>query len=66
MVVIWDYDKSKLKKSKKGRLFELERLINYGVEKGEKIELALVKRNWKKLNLFPSRRRLFEFLIWSK
>ncbi len=65
---IWDYDVKKLKKSKQGRLLMLERQINYGVYPSdkEKISLKEVKKNWKKLNIESSRRRLFEFLIWKK
>ena len=30
MAYLWDYDEKKLKKTKQGRLFLLERMINYG------------------------------------
>ena len=66
MVMIWDYDIRELKKSKKGRLLILERMINYGPDENEKIKLSEVKKNWDKLHLFPSRKRFFEFLIWGK
>lgn len=66
MPVIWDYDINELKKSKQGRLLILERLINYGPLKGEKISLSEVKKNWKKLNIDPDRRELFKLLIWGK
>lgn len=66
MVMVWDYDIQELKKSKKGRLLLLERMINYGVDKGEKIKLSEVKKNWENLNLDPLRKRLFELLIWNK
>lgn len=66
MPVIWDYDIKELKKSKQGRLLILERLINYGPLKGEKISLSEVKKNWKKLNIDPDRRELFKLLIWGK
>lgn len=64
---VWDYDIDELKKSERGRLL-LERQINYGVDwqKGEKINLKEVKKNWDKLNIGPRRRRLFELLIWGK
>ncbi|MBI4098176.1 MAG: hypothetical protein HY426_04015 [Candidatus Levybacteria bacterium] len=63
---VWDYDKKVLEKSEKGRILLLERMINYGPEKGEKIKLADVKKYWEKLELFPIRRRLMELLIWGK
>lgn len=66
MSFIWDYDKNKLKKTEKGKLLLLERAINFGPEKKEKIKLRLVKKNWDKLHLFPTRKRLFELLIWGK
>ena len=65
MPLIWDYDIEELKKTKSGRLLILERLINYGPLKGEKIPLSEVKKNWKKLNIDPDRRELFKLLIWG-
>lgn len=65
MVLIWDYDIKKLKKTKSGRLLILERMINYGPD-GEKIKLSEVKKNWDKLDLFPLQKQLFELLIWGK
>lgn len=64
--MVWDYDINELKKSKKGRLLLLERMINYGVDKGEKIKLSEVKKNWENLHLDPLRKRLFELLVWNK
>ncbi|MBU1110315.1 hypothetical protein KKB83_01730 [Patescibacteria group bacterium] len=68
MPLLWDYDINELKRSKSDRakILLLERQINYGVDKGEKIKLAAVKKYWDKLNLFPRHRRLFEYLIWEK
>ncbi len=56
MVNIWDYDINELKKTEKGRIFILERMINYGPGK-EKIKLSLVKKYWDKLyfrNVIPA------------
>mgnify|MGYP001568674254 CR=1 FL=1 len=61
----WDYDVNTLKKTEKGRIFLLERMINYGPGK-EKIKLSDVKKYWDKLELFPIRKRLLELLIWGK
>lgn len=68
MPFIWDYDIKKLRKTKGGRLLILERMINYGPGKGEKIDLKEVRKNWDKLapNLFENSRRLMELLIWGK
>lgn len=65
-MLIWDYDKKTLEKSEKGRILLLERMINYGPEKNEKIKLSEVKKYWDKLELFSLQRRLFELLIWGK
>ncbi|MCL4382426.1 MAG: hypothetical protein M1575_02930 [Patescibacteria group bacterium] len=64
---LWDYDEKELQKTEKGRIFILERMLNYGPGK-KKIKLSLVKKYWDKLvpNLFAVRRRLMELLIWGK
>jgi len=54
-----------LEKTEQGRIFILERMINYGPGK-EKIKLADVKKYWNKLHLFRSRRMYLEHLIWGK
>jgi hypothetical protein len=64
---LWDYDEKVLKKSKKGRLLLLERMINYGTgDKKLKISLEKVKENWNSLHLFRLQKKLFELLIWGK
>ncbi len=66
MPFIWDYDINKLKKTKSGRLLILERMINYGPDKGERINLPEVRENWDSLHLDPLKKRLMELLIWDK
>lgn len=66
MPLIWDYDIKELKKTKSGRLLILERMINYGLSKGERINLSEIKKNWNKLHLFKLQKRLMELLIWGK
>ncbi len=63
---LWDYDYNELKKTEQGRIKILERMINYGPGKGEKINLTDVKKYWDKLELNYLARRLFELLIWGK
>lgn len=63
---LWDYDKKVLEKTESGRLLLLERMINYGPEKDEKIKLSQVKKYWNKLQLFKLQRMLLELLIWGK
>lgn len=65
MVLIWDYDINELKKSKRGRLLILERMINYGVDGKEKIPLKEVKKHWHELQIDPNRRRLLRLWIWG-
>jgi len=60
---VWDYNPEELKKTEKGRILLLERLINYGPDKGEKILLKDVKKYWDKLKLIPKRRKLIELFI---
>ncbi|MDO8497534.1 MAG: hypothetical protein Q7S61_03240 [bacterium] len=64
MKAVWDYNVDELKKTEKGRIFLLERMINYGPG-DEKISLADVKKYWNQLHLFPLQKRLFELLIWG-
>ena len=66
MAFIWDYRLKDIKIKKEAKALELERTINYGVEKGKKIKLAEVKKHWDKINLFPKRKKLFELLLWGK
>lgn len=68
MPFIWDYDIKELKKTKSGRLLILERMINYGPSKGEKISLSEVKNNWDKIkdSIYPLQKQLLELLIWGK
>ncbi len=65
---LWDYDEEELKKSHSGRLKILERKINYGPPKGEKISRSEVKKYWDELapNLFEPQKELFKSLLWSK
>ncbi|MBI4130235.1 hypothetical protein HY468_02890 [Candidatus Roizmanbacteria bacterium] len=66
MVFIWDFDIKKLRKTEEGRRIILQRQIDYGVDKYEKIDLAEVKKNWDKLHWTPRRKKLFQLLIWGK
>ena len=66
MKSVWDYDPEELKKTEKGKILLLERAINYGPDKGEKISLSETKQYWQLLHLLPRSRRLMELLIWGK
>jgi hypothetical protein len=62
---LWDYDKKELEKTEQGRIFILERMINYGPG-DEKIKLADVKKYWDQLHLEHRKKRLMELLLWGK
>lgn len=66
MAYLWDYDRKTLEKTEGGRILILERMINYGPGKDEKIKLSLVKKYWDRLDLFKLQKRLLELLIWGK
>ena len=68
MVYLWDYDRKELEKTEQGRIFILERMINYGIylSEKEKIDLRDVKKYWNELHIDSLRRRLFKLLIWKK
>ena len=68
MAYLWDYNEKELEKSEQGRILLLERQINYGVYMSDKIKIKLsdVKKYWNKLKLEPSRRKLFNLLLWEK
>ncbi len=63
---LWDYEYDELKKTEEGRIKILERMINYGPEKGEKIPLRLVRKYWDKLDIYRNRKLLLELLLWGK
>lgn len=68
MSYLWDYSLNKLKKTSSGKVLVLERMINLGLapKSKNKISLSEVKENWSKLKLTPTKKRLFELLIWGK
>lgn len=68
MSYLWDYARNKIKKTSSGKIFILERMINYGLtpDTSGKIKLSEVKKNWPKLHLQPRKKRLFELLIWDR
>jgi len=68
MTHLWDYDKKELEKSEKGKILLVERQINYGFYLSDKVKIKLseVRKYWNKLNLEPSRQKLFKLLLWGK
>lgn len=66
MNYLWDYDRKELEKTEGGKALILERMLNYGRNKGEVIKKADVLKYWDKMDLFPQQKRLFELLLWNK
>ena len=63
---MWDYDIDELKKTEKGRIFILERMINYGPGK-EKIKLSELRKYWKKLRFRNVKiKKLCELLAFGR
>ncbi|MBU1032213.1 hypothetical protein KKE03_04835 [Patescibacteria group bacterium] len=62
----WSSDLSKAdKKSKDYKIWKLEQLINFGLNR-EKLSEKEVKKYWKYLNLDPDKKRALKYLIWGK
>jgi len=63
MKAVWDYNTEELQKTESGRIFLLERQINFGPDQGTKIELSQVKKYWDKLKFIPKRKKLLEMYL---
>ena len=66
----WSVDEEAFKKNhpEKYRLWRLAFVIDYGLEKGEKLDKEEVKKAWPKIRdeVDPYKKRLIEYLIWGK
>ncbi|MFY9484064.1 MAG: hypothetical protein WAP74_00365 [Patescibacteria group bacterium] len=64
---VWDYNLAKVRKrSPAYRKWRLERLINYGLDRGDRISAKELKRYWAELKISPQRRALLKDLLWQK
>lgn len=62
----WNTDLSVLKKSGgEYTIWKLNQMINYGIG-DEKLDLNLVKKYWKRLDLDSKRKKFLNFIIWGK
>jgi len=62
----WSIDLKKLSEdSQSATIWKLEQTINFGLN-GEKLDMLLIKKYWKKLHLDPARKRFLKFLLWPK
>ncbi|EKD90033.1 MAG: hypothetical protein ACD_32C00081G0004 [uncultured bacterium] len=66
----WNTDEKRFKKEDPEgyKLWRLTQLINYGCDKGEKLDKNEIIKKWDKIeeNLDPYFKRLLEYLIWDK
>ena len=62
----WSTDITELKKDKeKYAIWELEQLVNYGLDT-VKISKKNLKKYWKKLQLDPAKKKYLHYLLWPK
>ena len=66
----WSTDEARFKKEspEEYKLWRLTQLINYGLDKGEKLDREEVKKAWPKIEdrLDPYKKRALEYLLWEK
>jgi len=61
----WSTDEQKIKERgpEAYTIWKLEQMVNFGLGGGEKISKKLLNKYFLKLNIEPSRRKLFELLL---
>jgi len=66
----WSVNEKKIKKSNPEayRLWRLTQLINYGLDKGEKLDRNEVKKAWPKIkeDLDPNKALYIRYLLWGE
>ncbi|MBI5701073.1 hypothetical protein HZC34_04400 [Candidatus Saganbacteria bacterium] len=63
----WDYAKKEYdNQAKADPVWQLERIINFGPNEGEKINGDLLKKYFTKLKIPDNRRDFLELLLWNK
>lgn len=58
----WSTDVTKFKTTKDREIWELEQLINYGLN-GQKIKIPKLLKYWNKINIDPSRRKFLQRIL---
>ena len=63
----WSVDVDKFKKTNPQayQIWRLEQMINYGLQ-GKKLNARLLKKNWDKIFMDPTKKKYLEFLLWPK
>lgn len=62
----WSTDTTQLKKNpEKYKIWKLEQLINFGLNK-EKINKKDLKKNWDNITIDPSRKKFLHLMLWPK
>ena len=62
---IWDYDKKTIKKTPQTIRWQLERMINFGLD-GKKLKKTLLKKEWIHLRIDPKKREFLRFILWNR
>jgi hypothetical protein len=66
MMYNWSVDLNRFNKnSRQFIIWKLNQQINFGLN-NQKLDLKLVKRYWKQLNLDPKRKKFLKLLLWPK
>lgn len=66
MTMPWDYTKTEYEKqAKNDPVWELERLINYGLN-GKKLNRILLKTHFHELRIPEDRKAFLKLLLWNK
>lgn len=60
---IWDY---KIKSKKLDPRWKLERMINYGLEKGEKLPRKELIKYWNDLKIDAEKKAFLKLILWPK
>jgi hypothetical protein len=62
----WSTDTTQLKKSpEKYKIWKLEQLVNFGLNK-EKISKENLKKYWNKLTIDPAKKKFLHLILWPK
>lgn len=61
----WNIDLFAFKNREDFTVWKLNQLINFGPG-GEKINLSLVRKYWKRLVLDPNRKKFLSLILWGK
>ncbi len=62
----WSTDTTRLQKNPEALvIWKLEQMVNFGLDKGERINEQQLRQHFHKLQIDPDRRKLFELLLYA-